>query len=394
MTQTTARGVGPLRIAACGVVSPAGYGLDSLGEALRDGRSACADPAEIPGEERLPDPIRAVPGLRAADHLGRKGTRFLDRTNTLGLVASKMALESLAASAPSTEAAPSTEGVGVVMGTSTGSVRSSSEFARDTFVEDRPYLVNPGSFPNTVMNSCAGQIAIWNSLYGVNATFSGGQLSSLQAIRYARNALEQRQADRLITGGVEELSPQTAWAWRQSGALPADAPVGEGCAVFVLERGDGESHGDGEGEFAPLVELLACDIAYAPAPDRRPRLLDGLTNSVERAVRRSQVDPGDVTMVSLSAASEDSGENRIEERAVERVLGRVPQTIRVKDVVGECYSASGALQLAALVAHWRRDADADGDAGAKAAPGDVALITSVGRDGNVGCLVARYGGDR
>jgi 3-oxoacyl-[acyl-carrier-protein] synthase II len=367
--------VAPLRVAACGVVSPAGYGLDELGEALRDGRRVCADPTEVPGEERMPDPVRTVPGLRAADHLGRKGTRFLDRTNTLGLVASKMALESMATAAES-----DASGVGVVMGTSTGSVRSTSEFARDTFVEERPYLVNPGLFPNTVMNSCAGQIAIWNSLHGVNATFSGGQLSSLQAVRYARNALEQEQAGRLITGGVEELSPQTAWAWRQSGALPPGTPIGEGCAVFVLER-DGEPAGAGGGD--PRVELLACDIAYSPAPDRRPRLLDGLTNSVERAVRRSGIDRDKVTLASVSAAAEGTGEDRIEARAVQRALGRVQDTIRVKSVVGECYSASGAMQLAAAVAHWRRDT--------AAAPGDVALITSVGRDGNIGCLVARYG---
>jgi 3-oxoacyl-[acyl-carrier-protein] synthase II len=378
--------VAPLRIAAFGVVSPAGYGLDALGEALRDGRRVCADPAEIPGDERMPEPVRTVPGLRAADHLGRKGTRFLDRTNTLGLVASMMALESMATSAQSENEVENADesdrsGVGVVMGTSTGSVRSTSEFARDTFVEERPYLVNPGLFPNTVMNSCAGQIAIWNSLHGVNATFSGGQLSSLQAVRYARNALDQEQADQLITGGVEELSPQAAWAWRQSGALPADTPVGEGCAVFVLERDGGESADIGGDE--PPVEVLACDIAYSPAPDRRPRLLDGLTNSVERAVRRSRIDPDKVTLASLSAAAEGSGEHRIETRAVQRVLGRMPDTIRVKDVVGECYSASGAMQLAAAIAHWRRDT--------AAAPGDVALITSVGRDGNVGCLVARYG---
>ena len=385
----TARPVAPLRIAACGVVSPAGYGLDELGAALHGRRPVCTDPAEIPGDEPMPEPVRAVPGLRAADHLGRKGTRYLDRTNTLGLVASMQALKSMAASgvdaADGAEGADERADMGVVIGTSTGSVRSSSEFARDTFVEDRPYLVNPGLFPNTVMNSCAGQIAIWNALHGVNATFSGGQLSSLQAVRYARNALALEQADRLITGGVEELSPQTVWAWRQSGSLPAETPVGEGCAVFVLERAaDADSAETGAGD--PPVEVLACDLAYAPAPDRRPRLLDALTAGVERAVLRSGIAPDKVTLASLSAAAEGSGEHRIEERAIRRVLGRMPDTIRVKEVVGECYSASGAMQLTAAVAHWPRDP--------AAAPGDVALITSVGRDGNVGCLVARYGTGR
>jgi 3-oxoacyl-[acyl-carrier-protein] synthase II len=380
----TSAPVEPLKITGCGVVSPAGYGLDRLGRALRDGQDVCADPAEIPGEEEMPGPIRAVPELRAADHLGRKGTRHLDRTNTLGLVASKMALEAMPATGPDEPA-----DVGVVMGTSTGSVRSSTEFARDTLVEERPYLVNPALFPNTVMNSCAGQIAIWNSLQGVNATFSGGQLSTLQAVRFARNALGQRQADRLLTGGVEELSPQTAWAWRRSGVLPPGSAVGEGCAVFVLERadsatGDAAAADGAAADGDAAVEVLACEMAYCPAPDRRPRLLDGLTRTVERALERSEVEPDEVTTVSLSAAAERSGENRIEERAVHRVLGGSPRTIRVKDTVGECYSASGALQLAAAIADWRAP---------ESRPG-VALITSLGRDGNVGCLVIRPGDTR
>lgn len=371
MTSTT---VEPLRITGCGVVSPAGFGLDELGQALRDGTAGCSDAAEIPGEEELPGQIRVVPGLRAADHLGRKGTRYLDRTTTLGLVASKMALESLP---PSGETQSS--GTGVVMGTSTGSVRSSSDFARDTFVEERPYLVNSGRFPNTVMNSCAGQIAIWNSLHGVNATLSGGQLSSLNALRYARNALDLGQADRLIVGGVEELSPHTAWAWHQSGALPAGTRVGEGCAVFVAENGREPADGD------VLAEVLACEVGYCPSPDRRPRLAEGLTRCVERAIRRSSVDPADVTMLSLSASDERSGENRIEERAVRHVLGRLPRTVRVKEIVGECFSASGAFQLAAAIAHWQQEPETRTG---------VALITSVGRDGNVGCMVVRSGSAR
>lgn len=379
--------VEPLRITGCGVVSPAGYGLDSLARALHDGEPACADPAEIPGDEEMPGPVRAVPGLRPADHLGRKGTRYLDRTSSLGLVASKMAL----ASAP--RDGSSAASMGVAMGTSTGSVRSSGEFARDTFVEERPYLVNPGLFPNTVMNSCAGQIAIWNSLRGVNATLSGGQLSSLHAARYARNALEREQADRLIAGGVEELSPHAAWAWRRSGTLSPATPVGEGCAVFVLERGglspraggtgqpgDAAASGGGTGVDGVLAELLACDVGFCPSPDRRPLLYEGLSRCVERALRRSGVDPREVTLVSLSAPAEGSGEDRIEQRVLRRVLGRMPAALRVKDVVGECYSASGALQLAAAIAHWRHR---------PAAGGGVALVTSAGRDGNVGCLVVR-----
>ena len=364
MTLTT---VPPLEITGCGVVSPAGLGLDPLGEALRSGRPGCSDPAQLPGEERVPEPIRVVPDLRAADHLGRKGTRNLDRTTVLGLVASKLALED----DPSTaEEEPSR--VGVVMGSSTGSVRSSAEFARDTFVQDEPYLVNPGHFPNTVMNCCAGQIAIWNSLQGINVTVAGGQLSTLFAMRYARNALSQDAASRLLVGGVEELSAQSAQAWRSTEALPSDTAVGEGCAVFVVEPANGRTG---------IASLLACEVGFSGTADLRPRLADGLTACVERALARSGVSPEEVSLVALSAAP-DSTEHRIEERALGAVLGTVPKRLTIKEIVGECYSASGAMQLAGLLASWRAEPPREPV---------TALVTSVGRDGNVGCLVVRGG---
>jgi 3-oxoacyl-[acyl-carrier-protein] synthase II len=365
MTLTT---VAPLEITGCGVVSPAGLGLDPLGEALRRGRPGCSDPAQVPGDESVLEPIRVVPDLHAADHLGRKGTRNLDRTTVLGLVASKLALEN----DPSTVAEDPSR-VGVVMGSSTGSVRSSAEFARDTFVQDEPYLVNPGQFPNTVMNCCAGQIAIWNSLQGINVTVAGGQLSSLFAMRYARNALNQDAASRLLVGGVEELSPQTAQAWHRSEALPPGTAVGEGCAVFIVEP---------EGSRPGVARLLACEVAFSGTADRRPRLAEGLTECVERALKRSGVSPEEVSLVALSAADAASAENRIEERALGAVLGEVPERVAVKEIVGECYSASGAIQLAGLLALWRAEPPKEPV---------TALVTSVGRDGNVGCLVVRGG---
>jgi 3-oxoacyl-[acyl-carrier-protein] synthase II len=153
--------------------------------------------------------------------------------------------------------------------------------------------------------------------------------------------------------------------------------------VFVVDGQDGQ-HPDPDDV---LVELLACEVGYCPSPDRRPRLRDGLSRCVERAMRRSGLDGGDApTLLSLSASSAGSGEERIEESAVDRVLDRPRSTIRVKDTVGECYSASGVLQLAAAIAHWHTERQTTkGDT-----PG-IALITSVGRDGNVGCLVVREG---
>ena len=366
MTTATLTTVAPLVITGCGVVSPAGLGLAALASGV---------PAEQPdvsavAEDLPPIPLSVVPDLDVEEYLGRKGVRHLDRTTKLALVACNRALAGLAEPLDDEHKVRT----GVIVGTSTGSIRSSSEFSRDTLVQEKPYLVRANLFPNSVMNCCAGQIAIWNGLRGVNATIAGGRLSSLAAVRYARNAIVGGHVDRALVGGVEELSAQSAWAWHLTDALLPNASVGEGCAVFVVET---PKSAEAAGR-RPLAELLACEVGSAGAEDERSSLAAGLADCVTRALHRSGVSPDEVTTVSLGASAQ-VGLARVEERGVKAALGALPaRRLRVADVAGESFSASGALQIAALLA--------------EPSDGGAALVTSIGHDGNVGCLVVRTTG--
>ncbi|MEV4188256.1 beta-ketoacyl synthase N-terminal-like domain-containing protein, partial [Streptosporangium canum] len=194
--------VAPLMITGCGVVSPAGVGLEPLAAAVSGTGREEAD-LEAIGGEFPPMPLAATPDLRPEEYLGRKGIRSLDRTTQLALVASNRALAGLGAPLADRDRART----GVVIGTSTGSIRSSSEFSRETLVREKPYLVRASFFPNSVMNFCASQIAIWNALRGVNATIADGRVSGLAAVRYARNAIVQGHVDRALVGAVEGRGP-------------------------------------------------------------------------------------------------------------------------------------------------------------------------------------------
>ena len=359
--------VRPLPITGCGVVSTAGLGLGALGGLLRGDAAAPAVTAEDSADDLGPPrdtlPVR---DLRLADHVGRKGTRHIDRLTALSLVASRQALApSGAGPARATDRRPDT---GVVLGTSTGSVTSMARMSRDTLTQDPPYLVNPAEFPNMVMNAAAGQVAIWNGLAGPNATVAAGQVSALFAVRQARSTLNAGRAARLLVGGVEELSPYSAWAWHRSRALERDAALGEGCAVVVVEPA-----------AAPVLGvLLACEVRLC-APDAED-VAAGLVACIRRALQRSGVEPEQVERVALGSG----GLRRLagaERRAVAATLGTGAELLDVASALGVTYSASGALQVAALLALL----DEDGDA----APGAdrFAVATSAGPDGNVGCLV-------
>ncbi|MDK9497439.1 MULTISPECIES: beta-ketoacyl synthase N-terminal-like domain-containing protein [Streptomyces] len=353
-----------MTVVSAGVVSSAGYGLAPLA-ALLSGEAEPGAGAGPDAEDYPPRPVRPVPDFKLADHLGRKGIKYLDRLTGLSLVACKQALESAGPDGAGEEPART----GVVLATNTGSIAGYTDLLYDTLTLDKPQLINPGKFSHSVMNVSAGQMAIRHGFKGLNATVAGGRSASLYAFRHARMAMSVGHADRLLVGGSEELSAPTAWAWHHAGTLDERASVGEGSAIFVVT-----SDPTAEEQGTALADLLACEVGY-----NTRGLTNGLASAITRVLERSGVRAEDVDVVSLGA-THHVGLERLEERAVRLALGHLPQQVRVGEVLGETYSASGAMQLAGLLAHWRNE------------PADrprIGLVTSVGHDGNAGALIVR-----
>jgi 3-oxoacyl-[acyl-carrier-protein] synthase II len=363
----------PLALISAGVVTAAGYGLEPLGDLVASGGSGHALPEGDDADEYPQINLRSVAGFRLRDHVGRKGTRNLDRLTGLGLVAARLALEGAPEGAGGDPAR-----TGVIITTSTGSTQSLADLAGDTLLQERPYLVNPSRFPNTVLNCCAGQIAIWNGLRGANVTLAAGQASGLNAFRHARVVLTLGRADRLVVGGVEELSAPLAWGWHAAGVLEGDTAIGEGGAAFLVTTTEAaRARG-----AAVEAEVLGVEVGFHPAA--RGDRAHALAERVELALARSGLDPEQVTEVSLGATGL-IGLERSERRGVEIALGGPRPVHDVTRAIGQCYSAAGAMQVAGLLAAWRR----------RRTPSDrprVALVTTMGHDGNTGALVLREGG--
>ncbi len=361
-----------LAITGMGVVSPFGDRSSDFVEAIVAGRTSLADVAGH-FDAPLPRPEgHYLAGLDARAHLGRKGTSTMDRTTVLTLVA---AAEALSGHGDVVERSR----FGMVLGTTAGSTRSTSDYSLATFVEDKPYLVNPMIFPNAVMNCAAGQTAIRHGLRGVNATVAGGQTAVLSALRYARRMIALDRADHLLVGAAEELSPQWAWEHHHTvGRLGATTPAGEGSALFVVESAATVAPGR-----AVLAEVLATEVRTHPTRDGRDEDFgDTLAAAIEAALADAGVTAGDVWAV---ASSENGSRlDAHEDRAIRAVVGPDPLRVRVKHSLGEARSASTALQLAALV----------GLSTSGTAPrGAVMLATSHTPDGSVGATVLRGGGD-
>jgi len=347
----SAAGIGVPALVGRMAVAAAGSG--AAGAEL--GRSWDGDP--------LPQPRgHALPGFSVREQLGRKGTSSYDRGTALAVVACRDALAEAGIEVDDATRAR----IGVVLGTTVGSFKSTSDFSRETLVQPRPYLVNPVLFPNTVMNCAAGQVAIRLGLQGVNATVAGSQQAFLASLRYATMAIGRGYADVMLTGAVEEFSPHRAWAAELAGSN-RNVPVGEAAAVMVLARMEipvwAGRHRD--------AEILSVATGYGLGGDAA-----ALTGCVAVALRRAGVQASDVTTL---VTGEDSEEDRRETGPAAAALGHEPQRLLVKRSLGECDAASGALALAVLLA-LHRDGKRDGE---------LSLLTSAGTDGAVSAAIVR-----
>lgn len=325
-------------------------------------------------QDEFPQDIAYRPAyFEVSELLGTKGIRTMDRTTALAVSTAKL----LHRDRPERDEAQS-ERTGFVIGTSTGSIRSTSDFTRESLIQERPFLVNPALFPNTVMNCAAGQCGIWFKGRAINATISGGRLSGLLSIKYASLMLRRRYADLLFTGAVEELCPQSAWAHRLmvSHGRRQAVPLGEGCAMFALERvADLQARGQ-----EPLAEIMALQYGrYWDALD--PHGGDpvaGTVQCIQEALAQCGLSPRDIEVCSLGGSA-DVASGPIERKAIEDVFGR-DIAVHGQDLVealGDTYSASFSLGLGQLLVSLRGTGSRH----------RIGLALTTGDDGHVGCLV-------
>jgi 3-oxoacyl-[acyl-carrier-protein] synthase II len=346
-------------ITGIGVLSPVAIGREAFWEALMQGKKGFRP---ITLFDTTPFHVKVAGEIADFDplsFLGKKDLRNLDRSTRLVCVAAKLAIDD--SNLDITEG--NTHSVGVSIGTTFGSLHSISQFDRTGLIEG-PRAVNPSHFPNTVINSPASQVSIRFKIKGFNTTISTGFCASLDAVSYAADFIKLNKADVVLAGGVEELCEETFMGFHQLGCLsgtdsseplccPFDARrngliLSEGAAVLVLED---EEHAKQRGTSV-LGRVLGYANAFDPSADYHfNHAGKGLSSAITLALKDASLGADDIDYV-CSCANSTKGLDQMETNVIKEIFGKRAATIPVssiKSMVGETYSASGGLALAAAV---------------------------------------------
>ncbi len=389
-------------ITGAGVVSALGVGTAEFARALFEG--VCAGARSSRFEEGYV--TAEIADFNPEPWLGT-GIRVLDRTARLLCVATQLAMNDagLDARAEGTDAE-----LGLVCGTMLGGIHSIASFDWNG-ITDGPQYVSPLAFPNTVINSAAGQAAIRFALRGINSTLCAGLASGAFALGYAADFVRLGRVRRVMAGGVEELSEEVLVGLQKSGALSATGVArpfarardgcvpGEGAAILALEsesdaRARGMAPGIALAGFGATRDVAGREAGDATAP--------GGAEAIRLALEEADIGPEHVACIVSGGSGNRLGDAR-EASALRAVFGGrladVP-ACAPKAAFGECLGGAGAMS--ALVASAALSGQrlpptpgslGFGEYGIRLSPvtqevhGDYALVNISGCDGNNAALV-------
>jgi len=344
-------------ITGIGIVSPIGIGNEKYWQNLLEGKPGFKPitlfdtgdlKVKIAGEITEFDPEN-IPGS--------KNMRDTDRATLLLLGAADIAFNDAGLKIDN----DNTHSMGVVAGTTFGSLSSISDFDQESLREG-PQYVNPSIFPSTVANSPASRLNIRYGIKGLSSTVSTGMCASLDALDYGRDLIRLGRVNTIVVGAVGDLSIQTFLGCYKLHYLsgitdgdPISCPfdkrrngiiLAEGSVVMILEELTVALSRHAK-IYAEVLGLGSCFDTnglynYNPAGD-------GMVKAMRLALDEAELDPGDISCIFASANSTQNGDS-IEAKAIRKVFADIADSIPVtaiKSSIGEGYSVSGGFATAA-----------------------------------------------
>lgn len=342
-------------ITGVAALTPLGFGYRELKRGLRRSEARIGPLSlfsGVSGAEGLYG--GELPGFDPKLILGAKGLRNKDRNTLLVLACIELDL------AREIEAINSPETVGLTVGTTFGSLASQVAFT-ETYLKEGFRALNAMDFPNMVINAPPSQGNIWFDLAASSTTISNGFTAGLDAITFSADQIRAGRATHVIAGGADELSLHLALAFERAGlasrrrrVAPLDQGrdgtlLGEGAAMVLLESRETAARRGAR----VVAEVLGYGSSFDGTLDYAFNAeADGAERAMREALDEAGVEPGDVDFIAASANGSVDGD-RMEAVAIERVFEAHASSLPIvayKSYWGDCYSASGAMQVAAALA--------------------------------------------
>jgi 3-oxoacyl-[acyl-carrier-protein] synthase II len=338
-------------VTGLGAVTAAGWGVTSLREALRSGRTAIGPLDRFDtGRQRTHVAAQVPPGPPAGRfvHWGR-----LSNSDRFALFAAVEAAEQAGLRVPFDHGL-----AGVFFGSSTGGLYETEEYF-EALLRRPERRASRSLMASHSLSSPAETVARHLRLRGPVETVSSACASGGLAVEQALRALRAREVDVAFAGGADSLCLTTYSGFNALRAVDespcrpfranrAGLSLGEGGAVLVLETLEHASARGGR----PLAELVgagsSCDAHHMTAPHAEGW---GAVAARERALEDAGLEAGGIDVVNTHGTGTPLND-AAEWAALSRVFGERARSLPMeatKGVVGHLLGAAGVIEAVAAV---------------------------------------------
>jgi 3-oxoacyl-[acyl-carrier-protein] synthase II len=343
-------------ITGMAVITPLGPDMNQVWDSVCEGKSGIR---EITLFDSTPFKIHfggQVEDFEAEKYLDHREQRRLDRFSQFAVVASSRAVEDSGIDFSKEDPVR----CGVIMGSGVGGLKEFEEATKQLFKD--PGKLSPHMITRMMVNAASGHLSIRHGLQGPISAVATACASSANAIGDSFRAIQQDEADVMISGGSEAaLTPlglggflaMRALSQRSGDPATASRPFDRDREGFVLSEGAGvlilEEYEHARARGARIyAELLGygstSDGVHIAAPDPQGR---GASRAMRRALSDAQLDPSDIDYVNAHGTGTELGD-RAETKAIKNVFGNHAEQMPVsstKSELGHLLGASGGVEL-------------------------------------------------
>ena len=343
-------------ITGAGAVTPVGNDVATMWESIKAGRSGIATITRFDVSDLGTKFAGVVEGFDAAERLGRKEARRMDRISHLALEACHQTI----ASSRLLETPVNRDRVGVVIGSSAGGI--ATVLAQGEVLKNRgPNRVNPFFIPMMLVDTPSAQAGIEFGFRGPNMAVVTACATGTNAIGESFEMVARGASDAILAGGTDAaLMPLTIAGFNVMGALsthnqdPAGAcrpfdtdrdgfVVSEGAVVMMLEELEHAKARDAT-IYAEIVGYgTSVDAHHMAAPLSTG---ESAALTVQRALDRAGMDPTEVEYINAHGTATRLNDVT-ETTAIKRVFGDHAYKLAVsstKSMTGHLLAGAGALE--------------------------------------------------
>jgi 3-oxoacyl-[acyl-carrier-protein] synthase I len=368
-----------IAITGLGAVCGAGRTVDSIWDAIVNGRSAVAPISQWDASRW---PVRVSAEVRNVDNRtlveDRKLHKIISRTDLFGLYAANGAIQQsgLLAHREKLDAAAATrfnDRSGILVGSGGGNYSSNYDFFPlltssggdlQKFGRELSETVNPMWLLKNLPNNVLCHVGIRHNFKGTNACITNQCAGGVMAVAESAASLRAGEADRIIAIGHDApFEPETALGYHRLGLLaeevlrPFDRErsgtvFGEGAAAVMLEIAeDAQARGAVVfGEFLGSGGVSEATGLLDVRPDG-----DGVSRAIELALADAGVTREQIGMI-VAHGNGTRASDASEALGIRRVFGEsVPPVTGFKWAYGHLIAASGVIDLVFALTALRQE---------------------------------------